>query len=97
MVPMFSMLRKLTTKSLLEKKSRIKLVSVLLENLFWKLANKLLEKLLLSLSLSSVRTGRLGVWGQGGVTCKDSKPQLPPSVMFAFDYLHVNVSLGFLF
>ena len=96
MVPMFSMLRKLTTKSLLEKKSRIKLVSVLLENLFWKLANKLLEKLLLSLSLS-LWEGGLGVWGQGGVTCKDSKPQLLSSVMPAFYYLHVNISLGFLF
>ena len=37
------------------------------------------------------------MWGQDGVTCKDSKPQLLSSVMFAFDYLHVNVSLGFYF
>ena len=45
----------------------------------------------------SVGTGGLGVWGQGGVTRKDSKPQLLSSVMPAFYYLHVNISLGFLF
>ena len=72
---------------------------MLLENLFWKLVNKLLIIILNILFIfSCVSSEALGV-GQGGGHLKvfEAMGMITHSAVFMFYRLHVNISLGIYF